>query len=127
MKLDTRILVTGGHGFLGSHVMRALATHGYRSASTFRSKQYDLVRAADVTRLLDELKPEVILHLAAVVGGIGSNLGSLVGGFLVGVITSYAAYTYGGEFQDVVALALLVGVLMLRPQGLLGRPAARRV
>jgi len=73
MKLDTRILVTGGHGFLGSHVMRALATHGYRSASTFRSKQYDLVRAADVTRLLDELKPEVILHLAAVVGGIGAN------------------------------------------------------
>ena len=73
MKLDTRILVTGGHGFLGSHVMRALATHGYRSASTFRSNQYDLVRAADVTRLLDELKPEVILHLAAVVGGIGAN------------------------------------------------------
>ena len=65
--------------------------------------------------------------VAAVVGGIGSNLGSLVGGLLVGVITSYAAYNYGGEFQDVVALALLVGVLMLRPQGLLGRPAARRV
>jgi branched-chain amino acid transport system permease protein len=65
--------------------------------------------------------------VAAVIGGIGSNLGALVGGFLVGVITSYAAFNYGGEFQDAVALALLVGVLMLRPQGLLGRPAARRV
>ncbi len=65
--------------------------------------------------------------VAAVIGGIGSNLGALAGGFLVGVITLYAAYNYGGEFQDVVALALLVGVLMLRPQGLLGRPAARRV
>jgi branched-chain amino acid transport system permease protein len=65
--------------------------------------------------------------VAAVIGGIGSNLGALIGGFLVGVITSYAAFNYGGEFQDAVALALLVGVLMLRPQGLLGRPAARRV
>ncbi len=65
--------------------------------------------------------------VAIVVGGIGNNLGALVGGLLVGLITSYAAYTYGGEFQDVVALVLLIGVLMLRPQGLLGRPAARRV
>ena len=65
--------------------------------------------------------------VAAVVGGIGSNFGALAGGLLVGVITSYAAYTYGGEFQDAVALALLVAVLMLRPQGLFGRPAARRV
>ena len=65
--------------------------------------------------------------VAAVIGGIGSNLGALIGGFLVGIITSYAAFNYGGEFQDAVALALLVGVLMLRPQGLLGRPAARRV
>jgi branched-chain amino acid transport system permease protein len=65
--------------------------------------------------------------VAAVIGGIGSNPGALIGGFLVGVITTYAAYTYGGEFQDAVALVLLIGVLMLRPQGLLGRPAARRV
>jgi GDP-L-fucose synthase len=73
MKPDTRILVSGGHGFLGSHVMRALGAHGYRSANTFRSSQYDLVRAADVTRLLDEKAPEAIIHLAAVVGGIGAN------------------------------------------------------
>ncbi len=65
--------------------------------------------------------------IAAVVGGIGSNLGSLIGGVLVGIITSYAAFNYGGEFQDAVALALLIGVLMLRPQGLLGRSSARRV
>jgi branched-chain amino acid transport system permease protein len=65
--------------------------------------------------------------VAAVVGGIGSNLGALVGGVLVGVATMYAAYEYGGEFQNAVSLALLVGVLMLRPQGLFGRPAARRV
>jgi branched-chain amino acid transport system permease protein len=65
--------------------------------------------------------------VAAVVGGLGSNLGALAGGVLVGLLSMYAAFEYGGEFQNAVSLALLVGVLMLRPQGLFGRPAARRV
>ncbi|MCC7274813.1 MAG: branched-chain amino acid ABC transporter permease [Alphaproteobacteria bacterium] len=65
--------------------------------------------------------------VAAVVGGLGSNLGALVGGALVGVASMYAAYEYGGEFQNAVSLALLIAVLMVRPQGLFGRPAARRV
>ena len=65
--------------------------------------------------------------VAAVVGGLGSNLGALVGGALVGMLSFYAALEYGGEFQNAVSLALLVVVLMLRPQGLFGRPAARRV
>ena len=65
--------------------------------------------------------------VAAVVGGLGSNLGALVGGTLVGVAGMYAAYQYGGEFQNAVALGLLVLVLMVRPQGLFGRPGARRV
>jgi branched-chain amino acid transport system permease protein len=65
--------------------------------------------------------------VAAVVGGIGSNLGALAGGALVGIASMYAAYEYGGEFQNAVSLALLIAVLMLRPQGLFGRPAARRV
>ena len=64
--------------------------------------------------------------VAAVVGGLGSNLGALVGGVLVGVLSLYAAFEYGGEFQNAVSLALLVVVLMLRPQGLFGRQAARR-
>ena len=65
--------------------------------------------------------------VAAVVGGLGSNLGALVGGVLVGVASLYADYEYGGEFQNAVSMALLIGVLMVRPQGLFGRPAARRV
>jgi GDP-L-fucose synthase len=73
MNENTRILVTGGHGFLGSHVMKALAAHGYKAATTFHSSEYDLVRPADVARLLEERKPEAIIHLAAVVGGIGAN------------------------------------------------------
>src|SRR5262245_45946330 len=73
MNSETRILVTGGHGFLGSHVMRALAGRGHRAAKSFRSSQFDLVRPADVARLLDAHEPEAIVHLAAVVGGIGAN------------------------------------------------------
>jgi len=65
--------------------------------------------------------------VAAVVGGLGANLGALVGGALVGMLSFYAAYEYGGEFQNLVSLALLVVVLMVRPQGLFGRQAARRV
>jgi branched-chain amino acid transport system permease protein len=65
--------------------------------------------------------------IAAVIGGLGSNAGALVGGPLVGVASMWAAFQYGGQFQNAVSLALLIGVLMLRPQGLFGRTAARRV
>jgi branched-chain amino acid transport system permease protein len=65
--------------------------------------------------------------IAAVIGGLGSNAGALIGGPLVGVASMYAAYRYGGQFQNVVSLALLIGVLMVRPQGLFGRTRARQV
>ena len=65
--------------------------------------------------------------IAAVIGGLGSNAGALIGGPLVGVASMWAAFQYGGQFQNAVSLALLIGVLLLRPQGLFGRTAARRV
>lgn len=65
--------------------------------------------------------------IAAVVGGLGSNVGALIGGPLVGVAAMFAAFRFGGQFQNVVSLGLLIVVLMLRPQGLFGRIAARRV
>lgn len=65
--------------------------------------------------------------VAAVVGGIGSNLGTLIGGPLVGVIGMLTAYRIGGAYQDLASLLLLVAILMLRPQGLFGRSSARRV
>jgi branched-chain amino acid transport system permease protein len=65
--------------------------------------------------------------IAAVIGGLGSNKGALIGGPLVGVAAMYAAFQYGGQFQNVVSLALLIAVLMVRPQGLFGRTRARRV
>jgi len=69
----TRIVVTGGTGFLGRHLMGALATRGYAHAVGLGSRDYDLTDEADTRRMLDERRPEVIVHLAAVVGGIGAN------------------------------------------------------
>jgi GDP-L-fucose synthase len=70
---NARLLVTGGHGFLGRHLMSAFAAQGYANAVTFGSGDYDLTREADVERALFDLKPQAIVHLAAVVGGIGAN------------------------------------------------------
>lgn len=64
--------------------------------------------------------------IAAVVGGIGSHAGALIGGPLVGVLSMWAAYSVGGEYQNAMAFAFLVIVLMLRPQGLFGRAGARQ-
>lgn len=65
--------------------------------------------------------------VASVVGGIGSNVGTLIGGPLVGVAAMLTAYKIGGAYQDLASLLLLVAILMLRPQGLFGRMTARRV
>ena len=73
MKPDARVVVTGGSGFLGRHLMAAFEAHGYRNVSTFGSRDYDLTHEGQVERMIAELEPEVIVHLAAVVGGIGAN------------------------------------------------------
>jgi len=70
---DKRIVVTGGGGFLGSHVVEKLAAAGCRSIVVPRSAQYDLTRMADVVRVYDDARPEIVIHLAAKAGGIGLN------------------------------------------------------
>ena len=70
---DTRIVVTGGSGFLGRHVMAALEARGARNSVTFRSTEYDLTREDGVRAMLADLRPETVIHLAATVGGIGAN------------------------------------------------------
>jgi GDP-L-fucose synthase len=70
---DKRVLVTGGAGFLGSYVVEHLRTRGCRDPFIPRSREYDLRREEGVVRLLEQVRPDVVIHLAAVVGGIGAN------------------------------------------------------
>jgi GDP-L-fucose synthase len=68
-----RVLVTGGAGFLGSHVVESLRAAGARDISVPRSREVDLTDSAATRRLFETLRPGLVLHLAAKVGGIGAN------------------------------------------------------
>lgn len=70
---EKRVVVTGGSGFLGRHVVAALTRHGCREVLVPRKAQYDLRHESQVERMYAALKPQVVIHLAAVVGGIGAN------------------------------------------------------
>ena len=70
---ETRIVVTGGRGFLGTHLMAQLAARGFLHTTALGAEDYDLTLEPEVVRMLAERRPEVIVHLAAVVGGIGAN------------------------------------------------------
>jgi GDP-L-fucose synthase len=68
-----RICVTGGAGFLGTFVVNALRERGCRNVFVPRRRDYDLTTTDGIERLFGDARPEVLIHLAAVVGGIGAN------------------------------------------------------
>ena len=70
---DKTICVTGGKGFLGRNVVAALADHGCRNVFTVSHAEYDLLLREDIDRLYRNVKPQVVIHLASIVGGIGAN------------------------------------------------------
>jgi branched-chain amino acid transport system permease protein len=65
--------------------------------------------------------------VAAVIGGLGNQLGALIAGPTIGMLSVFAIFRIGGEFEQAVVVALLIGVLLIKPEGVFGRPAARRV
>lgn len=71
--LFKRVLVTGGNGFLGHFVVARLRSFQGLEIFVPNRKGYDLVKSSDIDRLLAQTKPDLIVHLAAVVGGIGAN------------------------------------------------------
>src|ERR1700682_5804459 len=90
------------------------------------------IRVAPVLFLEPNMMQTVIIYAfaAAVLGGVDSPLGAVIGGLIVGVTVNLAgAYIpfVGGDLQLAVALAIIITVLVLKPNGLFGRPSVRRV
>jgi GDP-L-fucose synthase len=71
---NKRVVVTGGGGFLGSHVVDLLKEEHCLEIVVPRKAEYDLVHMKDVYRLYDDARPDIVIHLAASVGGIGANM-----------------------------------------------------
>lgn len=70
---EKRVCVTGGGGFLGSYVVDRLNRRGCAQVSVPRKKDFDLRDRSQVRRMLEAVRPDILIHLAAVVGGIGAN------------------------------------------------------
>jgi GDP-L-fucose synthase len=73
---NKRVVVTGGNGFLGKCVVRNIRDYALSDDNIFTvsSKDYDLVKEENVIRMYEDLRPDVVIHLAAEVGGIGANM-----------------------------------------------------
>ena len=104
-----RICVTGGAGFLGQHLVRNLQSKGARDIFIPRYPEYDLVKGEDIARMLADAQPDIIIHLAAHVGGIGANLARPAEFFydnlMMGVQLMHQAWQRGVE--KVVALGTI--------------------
>jgi GDP-L-fucose synthase len=70
---NKRVLITGGAGFLGSFVVEKLKERGCKNIFVPRSKDYDLVQMEAVKKLYQDARPDIVIHLAGKVGGIGAN------------------------------------------------------
>jgi GDP-L-fucose synthase len=70
---EKRITITGGKGFLGKHLIRKFQERGFRNLAVADLPEYNLVTPEGVKRLYEETRPDVVVHLAARVGGIGFN------------------------------------------------------
>jgi GDP-L-fucose synthase len=70
---DKRVLVTGGGGFLGSHVVEKLQETGCSQVFVVRRREYDLTREDQVSRMFHDHPTDIVMHLAGLVGGIGAN------------------------------------------------------
>ena len=102
MNLKTkRITITGGKGFLGTHLIRKLEQRGCRYISIADLPEFNLTKLEDIRKMYDEQKPDIIIHLAAKVGGIGFNQENPASLFydnaMMGIQLIHEAYLRGNE------------------------------
>jgi GDP-L-fucose synthase len=98
---NKRICVTGGAGFLGSFILEGLKQRGAANVFVPRIEEYDLVTPRDIQRMLELSKPDIIVHLAALAGGIGANRARPADFFyinlMMGVQLMHEAWKFGVE------------------------------
>lgn len=105
-----RITVTGGHGFLGGHLVRMLREdRGCKNILIADLPEYDLRDLGNIRRMYDEQKPDILVHLAAVVGGIGANQANpgqfFYDNAIMGIQLLHEAYLY--RIEKFVALGTI--------------------
>ena len=116
IKKDARIMVTGGTGFLGKAVVRLLKKDGYTSVIPLPgSKTWDLTKQNYVVYALQQFKPEVILHLAARVGGIGANQKN-PGRFMYENLSMGLNLIEGARRQNICKKFIMVGTVCAYPK-----------
>jgi len=106
---NKRVCVTGGAGFLGSFVCEKLTERGAAEVFVPKIEDYDLVQKSSINKMLDDSKPDIVIHLAAQVGGIGANLEHPADFFydnlMMGVQLIHECYLRG--IEKVVALGTI--------------------
>ncbi len=114
---DERITITGGKGFLGGHLIRQMRQSGYRHLTIADLPEYNLVNIVDVRRLYEDLRPDIVIHLAAKVGGIGFNQENPALLFyenaMMGIQLLHEGYTHG--IEKFVALGTICAYPKLTP------------
>ena len=96
---DKRVVVTGGAGFTGTHVVDALQKRDCRQIIVVRSKEHDLSHEAQVKRLFEDTRPDIVIHLAGIVGSIASTkeqpADSFYKNLLMGTYVLHYSWLYG--------------------------------